>query len=1483
MPDISQIGNGLQPQQQIEQPAAERAQGAPAEFQRARPSVLSRIGRVLAAVFSVGITEIVRYARAGKAPAAKVPEPGLPAAAPQDDMSKQQLIHAIDEGEALPPAFQAAVDEAVSTLRSLYGEKLVPEGATFGDLPGFASLRDSVVNSIREAPEEVQPGHLLALITETAVAALSEHVFTEKLGDWCRALGLGDASPASLCTEILQKNPEFAEKLHASGTRSSAEAKIEEFRGFAEKYIQADAANRALNRALDAGALPQEFQESLEAGLSDLRGLYGEQFVPQGATLRTMPGGEGLKQALQAAVSAATDRGEIVRPGNLRSMIDEKGVGLMAEQVLERRIAELCEETGFAEGRPDRIRGWILQNKKDIASQIRSCATLADAQAAVAGLEGFLAQHIALRREFADAQQPALDRAAAVFAQRTGLSEEAVRAKLNTRKLVTALGNLDADFYRGTISAENGAIAREFNALAERFAEAKAAVYNSIDALALPDCLKEAWKADALTQQFEDAALLPVYCEAGRSIDASALLAVLEEPAGEARDQRAAELMVQLVQDARNVLLQSLGEQRWEKIGGPGQSEARYYAAQAMFGAVPGLLEKLAADPALCERLQELTVETTAANFEGNVAEGLEAGAQASLKQSCAETAAAFINLLPDVPVQPNEAIAASLNDPLGMPLLHGEALRDAIGSLRSDFGEELVPAGATLESLGGGLKAGLEDALRASAGRVSPEALRSLVIAKGGEFLAERVLEERISQLCDRLGYLNDPAARSQRARLRMTAHARNPGLAAELRSNPTRAAAQAAADRILPDLEGVITDRMAEAGAAAAARERVISQLALRSGLPAEKVRSMTALGYLNRLFDSAALDAKNPLHGQAFYPAFEAIADRFIEMKAALIESADRLPISEALKEDWKTAALLEDTLDAGQYLEAFCEAGRSVDAGGLLAALENPGQFTARDILGILESLALRVGDALQQRFGAAAMRKGGADFESNGSFFGCQAMLDKVPGLREKLASMPELVVELSNLAGADLVAGMQAGGKHGNVQNTAAAGVLRILSGIREAGALMNGRIADALGKPEELPAYHAFALSREIASLREAFGPGSVPEQGALKAASFVTVGKTVAACLAERVRASEATVSSGALAALYRQEAKAGAAFGALENILAGMAAEQGLRTDFQSLSAVMNSLKAFAPDLMQRLSAAESRADVEEIAASLPQARELLRAEHNVLEMKERAFEYIRSELAAVSGLPAAEVAEKLNLSGLDMDKFSALQKKFRRMSSGANGQAPEVPQASQIRADFMTAADEFLAAKRELCLSVRELPASDALKASWMRDVLAVADLKEGDILAKTWGAASNAQAAPFISALENQAAGTDETAGALSALFSGLEEQLRGHFSAERFLAFDSNTKNVVYEFLREALFERNPGIVPLMKENSARMSEAFSALEERAADLRTAVADCEDQASDEAQALLSELVSTQRMMNFIVAVIGEEEISANAA
>ena len=83
MSQIAQINAGVM-RQDVQQATPQGGTGAPAELHGARPSAAALAGRIVAGIFTLGISEgiraIVHHARAGAAPEPRAPVQDLPPA-----------------------------------------------------------------------------------------------------------------------------------------------------------------------------------------------------------------------------------------------------------------------------------------------------------------------------------------------------------------------------------------------------------------------------------------------------------------------------------------------------------------------------------------------------------------------------------------------------------------------------------------------------------------------------------------------------------------------------------------------------------------------------------------------------------------------------------------------------------------------------------------------------------------------------------------------------------------------------------------------------------------------------------------------------------------------------------------------------------------------------------------------------------------------------------------------------------------------------------------------------------------------------------------------------------------------------------------------------------------------------------------------------------------------------------------------------------
>ena len=134
---------------------------------------------------------------------------------------------------------------------------------------------------------------------------------------------------------------------------------------------RADAFNRGLADGLGKETLPAAHQAAVSEALADLRARFGADILPEGMTLKTLPGRlallEGVKDALRTAA-------EEVSPQALRALIVEKGTPLMANRVLEARIGACCEEIGYAGAKPALIRQSLLRDFPELSAALSACA-----------------------------------------------------------------------------------------------------------------------------------------------------------------------------------------------------------------------------------------------------------------------------------------------------------------------------------------------------------------------------------------------------------------------------------------------------------------------------------------------------------------------------------------------------------------------------------------------------------------------------------------------------------------------------------------------------------------------------------------------------------------------------------------------------------------------------------------------------------------------------------------------------------------------------------------------------------------------------------------------------------------------------------------------------------------------------------------------------------------------------------------------------
>lgn len=796
------------------------------------------------------------------------------------------------------------------------------------------------------------------------------------------------------------------------------------------------------------------------------------------------------------------------------------------------------------------------------------------------------------------------------------------------------------------------------------------------------------------------------------------------------------------------------------------------------------------------------------------------------------------------------DAFNRGLADGLGketLPAAHQAAVSEALADLRARFGADILPEGMTLKTLPDKfeLLGGVKDALLTAAEEVSPQALRALIVEKGTPLMANRVLEARIGACCEELGYADaKPALLIGQNLLRDF-----PKLSAALSACADRAAVDAELEAFMPRIADDVRLHHAVKDAQAWAQERAVSGLAQATGLSEALVRQQVDFSKLESSFSYLTADVlkgKNPARGDDLVAAFRNIADRFVNQKAQLFASVDRLGLSPRIADDWKRSALRERTLDKGDIFTSCHAVGSGVDARSLLEALNAPaGEFGDREILGLMESLGAKITSALYAHYGLEAWEELGGDGQGDARFYAVQAMLDVVPGLSEALAARPDMVDRLTNMLSDDINKGMELSDSSSDalqdqgslLMNSALCAHCMLID--LPSPAKHNENLAASLGRAEMPPA-HALALDHAVADMRARFGADCLPVGDSAMALKEWNSGErgTVSSLLARDIRASATPVTSGELAALFEARTHDVAANGAFRGLLGEMARRMGLNVDAGGLSSVSNALRQRHPELADAIAGAGDRAAVATLLDRLPEAGVLLRVEHDIQASWSRGMDTIYAGMAAVTGLSGDEVKARLNLSNInESGRFAYLRQDIRKLCGKPETGTDTMPTTEQIQDGYQRIVDRFLTGKTELYRSVDRFDFSPELAVRWKSAVLTNSTLRDGNFLSKCVDIADRMIGAGVEEALDESHLTDMELLGLFHSIGMQQNELAIAEFS-EELEDMGSDELSAINSFSRQAFLERNPGLVTALNANEERIRALYRLGEEQALEIQ---------------------------------------------
>lgn len=444
--------------------------------------------------------------------------------------------------------------------------------------------------------------------------------------------------------------------------------------------------------------------------------------------------------------------------------------------------------------------------------------------------------------------------------------------------------------------------------------------------------------------------------------------------------------------------------------------------------------------------------------------------------------------------------------------------------ALRESFGKANVPEGATLLGLlSAESRTDIARQIRAGGEAVTPESLKEMVFAHFAKAKGRELLMVNIKK-----AFGQAPCPQQMQREVMESILKNFKGFADKLegcRDIKSIGSLLAKKSALIKNQSALHIDMTREAGAAF---DQAMNTLAARAGMTKE---ALTAVLNTAELKDAFAVVSKKiafaakpgtPAEMQA---AFARAADAFVEAKTGLLASVDEMPLPDGVRLIWKTAALTSRSLNEAGMLQKAYQAAAAADTRSLVNALQNAENFAAGDIFGLMQSLAVRINDNLQQRYGAENWNALSKETQTELRGLAVKAVMSMTPALTEALAAHPALFNDFTvRNENSALVAGMMAADDESAATLAQAAETVReMLSGWPVSDADYNRQITAAVLNPGELPQEYVLALGEAAAGLDKNFGGNILPGgsvSNLLRAQSSV-LHTSIGEQLAQQIRA--------------------------------------------------------------------------------------------------------------------------------------------------------------------------------------------------------------------------------------------------------------------------------------------------------------------------------------------------------------------------
>ncbi|MGN1209298.1 MAG: hypothetical protein ACI4SV_03255, partial [Duodenibacillus sp.] len=742
-----------------------------------------------------------------------------------------------------------------------------------------------------------------------------------------------------------------------------------------------DALNRAMAERIGSDQNNTAVRLAILEGLGVYAEAFGQEFAQNG--LDAVPFKNDLIGCLQQAVGESS---EAVTPERLRALTQETAGPMVARMLLGNVVQQCCNAVGFDDAPIIRNMPNVLTRRfPDLAEAIQACRDPASARAAVDAHVADIRGYVGLRAELNRAEQQAKEQVYHDLARNTGLDEGIVRDTLSLKKFVDRLAILKQSVSSGQRPLKGEALTDAFRAAADRFVREKTQLFRAASDLDLSPALRLSWQHHALAEStLSRGDIFEVCHRVAGSVSTAHLTAALRNP-DEFSTEEVAGLLITLGAHLHDQLVEAVGVETWNTLGSDGESDMRFYSAQAVLDANPELRTLLAQNPEKANEINRILDDriTEGMNTRRVDAQHLPDVLQGTTLTTSSLSGQMLLKAATNA-ATPNKELIGGIESGK-LPLMHADALHQAVADIKTRFPGTLPEGGFdTIMKLRSPdsdktLAQVLKETIAASPDAVTPATVQRLAqkhlhsVAANATFrgLLQSVAETAHLQYDDT--QINVVAGQLGR---------RHPELAAGLRGAADTQAVSALL-RDLPEAGELLRVRHDIMTAWDAGYRDVYARMAALTGTSVEEMQEKLNIrkidqggkfGILRKEIADVCSDSTAPIPStEEIGRRFGAIVESFITAKTGLWQSIDALRLPPDVEDAWKNEIITNSSLSNPDFLVRCAAVSREMRPVGLAQALDAPN-VNAENLLTLFASVASQQNMIPHTVFGEEAMNR-----------------------------------------------------------------------------------------------------------------------------------------------------------------------------------------------------------------------------------------------------------------------------------------------------------------------------------------------------------------------------------------------------------------------------------------------------------------------------------------------------------------------------